>query len=628
MEGETVKTETVVVGETEPTFEGTPTKEGNAQFTYTFKEWTKTVDETTGNVTYTAAFTETVNTYTVKWIVDGAETEETYEYGVTPEFKGETPTKAADAQYSYTFTGWNPAVVPVTGEATYTAVFVPNVNSYEVTWVDEDGTTVLYTETVAYGETPEYKGETPVKTADDQYTYTFAGWTPEPSAVVGKITYTAAYTATVNKYTVKFVNFDGTELQSSEVAYGETPAYNGETPVKEADDQFTYTFAGWTPDIAAVTGEATYTALFTEEAIPVQTYTVTWIVEGETVKTETATVGETEPTFEGTPEKAADAEYTYTFEKWEKTTDAEGNVTYTAVFTKTAIEAPKFDLFGANVGLGNDLNMKFAVTKNSVADWTGHYIVITKDNADGTTTTKTYTQADWQNGGNYYIVNFTGIAAKEMTDTITVVVYNAEGKAVSNAWVDSMQAYVLRMFGNANTDVERTALIDMLNYGAAAQLQFNYGTDKLANATLTEDQKAYASDPKDFEIKLDQGDKWVGSNLTLKSNLVFSMAFNGAAGDNMYAVISYTDHKGGVHNDRVAMSKSGNLGVVAVNTLVIADGRQPITVTVYNADGSVYTTCQDSIEDYMARRVRDGKQTAIESAVMTFSDSAYAYLHR
>jgi uncharacterized repeat protein (TIGR02543 family) len=71
-------------------------------------------------------------------------------------------------------------------------------------------------------------------------------------------------TANAQMFTIIFKNEDGTELQTSQVAYDETPVYNGATPAKESTAQYEYTFSGWNPTITPVTREATYTAQFTE----------------------------------------------------------------------------------------------------------------------------------------------------------------------------------------------------------------------------------------------------------------------------------------------------------------------------------------------------------------------------
>ena len=109
---------------------------------------------------------------------------------------------------------------------------------------------------------------------------------------------------------IKFVNEDGSELQSGAVAYGEKPEYKGDTPAKAASDGSTYEFAGWSPEITEATANATYTATYKSTAIGLelgeienstgykedQTFTVDtsslpegaevhWFVNGEDVST-------------------------------------------------------------------------------------------------------------------------------------------------------------------------------------------------------------------------------------------------------------------------------------------------------------------------------------------------------
>ena len=65
-----------------------------------------------------------------------------------------------------------------------------------------------------------------------------------------------------SSYTVRFLNWDGSVLQSTQVEAGKIPQYTGATPTKPSDSQYSYTFSGWTPQIVAATADATYTATF------------------------------------------------------------------------------------------------------------------------------------------------------------------------------------------------------------------------------------------------------------------------------------------------------------------------------------------------------------------------------
>ncbi len=104
---------------------------------------------------------------------------------------------------------------------------------YTVTWVDEDGTELEVDEKVPAGTMPEYNGDNPVKESTDEYTYEFAGWTPEPSEVTADITYTAVYEAIANEYTLT-VNYTGA-FGLTPAAHTEQVAFDAEYSVKTPD---------------------------------------------------------------------------------------------------------------------------------------------------------------------------------------------------------------------------------------------------------------------------------------------------------------------------------------------------------------------------------------------------------
>lgn len=107
----------------------------------------------------------------------------------------ETPTKESDAQYDYTFYGWgaedggaadDTILQNITEDKTVYTIYTKTLRYYTITWRDDDGVTVLNTQTLAYGTVPSY---TPTKDG-----YIFNGWTPALTAVTGDASYTAAWT--------------------------------------------------------------------------------------------------------------------------------------------------------------------------------------------------------------------------------------------------------------------------------------------------------------------------------------------------------------------------------------------------------------------------------------------------
>lgn len=229
------------------------------------------------------------NHYTVKWINDDGtllETDANVEEGTIPTYNGDTPQKDADDDYTYTFKGWDPEVSEVTGDVTYKATYDETqiVKKYTVTWKNWDGSE-LKSEEVEAGTMPVWSGDDPVRESANGYTYTFKGWTPELKEVTGDVTYTAEFDAVKNLYTVTWVDEDGTVLDVDEnVEYGTDPLplYSGKQPAKEADHDYTYTFAGWTPEVTPVTKDVTYTATYTKT--PIVRHTVTFDANGGTGK--------------------------------------------------------------------------------------------------------------------------------------------------------------------------------------------------------------------------------------------------------------------------------------------------------------------------------------------------------
>ena len=389
-DGNLLRTESCVQGIT-PQYTGvTPTKTATAQYTYTFNNtWSPALVAADRDTDYTAQFDSTVNKYDITW-KDGngdiLKTEE-FEYGITPTYSGTEPTKYADADYTYAFNNtWSPAIVPVTGAASYTAQFdatpIPIWTVYATDVVEWTNVYLYYWTDFGDNAWPGVR-----MTPDDD---SFIWSASIPSNARGVVFNNGASSGTKQTVNITSGIADGAHwailnekdaTETSKYKIHAVPTYylvgiGGEwgstgapvlTPHRASDKAEEYKLANvslsatdyikvygsddtWYPDDnydVPVTGtynvyfrpngdgESTWyeDVLYLKNVTP---YTITWKDgDGNTVKTDTVTYGNT-PAYTGTtPTKTATAQYTYTFNgTWTPAvTSVTGDKTYYAQFT-------------------------------------------------------------------------------------------------------------------------------------------------------------------------------------------------------------------------------------------------------------------------------------------------------
>lgn len=96
------------------------------------------------------------------------------------------PTMEPDAQYTYTFAGWDTDFTEITKDTTITAVYTKTVNKYNVTFKDYNGD-ILSTQSVEYGSAAQ------APAAPERDGYTFKGWDKKFDNITGDVTVTAKY---------------------------------------------------------------------------------------------------------------------------------------------------------------------------------------------------------------------------------------------------------------------------------------------------------------------------------------------------------------------------------------------------------------------------------------------------
>lgn len=339
---------------------------------YTFLGWytassggTKisTTTVVTKDITYYAQWS--INSYTLTFNPNGGTVTPTSKnleynsaYGTLP-----TPTRASDAQYTYTFAGWYTAATGGTQVTTTTkmaakdttvyAHWTSNTRSYTVSYQTTYGTLNKTSQSVAYNS----KGSCTLTMPDNtvEFTYTFVGWytaangggtkvgselTLETPAIKGTVTYYAYVTRSTKSYTHTFNANGGGTVSPATI----TKAYNTALGTLPTVSRTGYTFVGWFDTSAAsggtqattttkVTGTKTWYARWS-----INSYTFTFDKNGGNTPSATAITKEYNTAIGTLPTctRSADNTYTYAFAGWFDTSASSGGTKLTTTTKVTS----------------------------------------------------------------------------------------------------------------------------------------------------------------------------------------------------------------------------------------------------------------------------------------------------
>ena len=341
---------------------------------YTFLGWytassggTKisTTTVVTKDITYYAQWS--INSYTLTFNPNGGTVTPTSKdleynsaYGTLP-----TPTRASDAQYTYTFAGWYTAATGGTQvtaatkmaakDTTVYAHWTSNTRSYTVSYQTTYGTLNKTSQSVAYNSKGSCTLTMPDNTAE--FTYTFVGWytaangggtkvgselTLETPAIKGTVTYYAYVTRSTKSYTHTFNANGGGTVSPATI----TKAYNTALGTLPTVSRTGYTFVGWFDTSAAsggtqattatkVTGTKTWYARWS-----INSYTFTFDKNGGNTPSTTTITKEYNTSVGTLPTctRNANNTYTYAFAGWFDTSASSGG---TQLTTSTKIISNK-----------------------------------------------------------------------------------------------------------------------------------------------------------------------------------------------------------------------------------------------------------------------------------------------
>ena len=297
-------------------------------------------------------------------------------------------------------------------------------------------------------------------------------------------------------------------------------------------------------------------------------------------------------------------------------------------------EKPSPVINTVSLSLESSITMNFKVLKSSLSSFDEFYMTFECGGKEEKVT-------DYKETDKYYVFSYKGINPQLMNDSVTAVLHakNKSEEYTSPEKIMSVKEYAYTMLDRYSDDEHsklRTLLVDLLNYGAAAQIYAGYQTDNLVNSDLTDVQKNWASkDTTEFKNIRNLNYKtisnptaeWKTCSLVLKNSIMVKVKFSAKDVENKTVEIVLKNTKFTYTKDDFINNGDGTYYVYC-NELFANELSDDLLFTIYENGKPCSNTMLFSVESY-ARLVRDNYKDKpldkMTTAMMLYGNSAKAY---
>ena len=297
-------------------------------------------------------------------------------------------------------------------------------------------------------------------------------------------------------------------------------------------------------------------------------------------------------------------------------------------------EKPSPVINTVSLSLESSITMNFKVLKSSLSSFDEFYMTFECGGKEEKVT-------DYKETDKYYVFSYKGINPQLMNDNVTAVLHakNKSEEYTSPEKIMSVREYAYTMLDRYSDDEHaklRTLLVDLLNYGAAAQIYAGYQTDNLVNSDLTDVQKDWASkDTTEFKNIRNLNYKtisnptaeWKTCSLVLKNSIMVKVKFSAKDVENKTVEIVLKNAKFTYTKDDFVNNGDGTYYVYC-NELFANELSDDLLFTIYENGKPCSNTMLFSVESY-ARLVRDNYKDKpldkMTTAMMLYGNSAKAY---